>query len=150
MAVGGYLLYRQLVLQPKEKEAVQQMAQAQMQFERDSFAQALTNPAAGFPGFAELADEFSGTKAGNLSLYYAGICCLQLGQFDAAIDYLEDFSPSGDITPATKAGALGDAYSEKGDFDQALSLYNKAAGASSNTLLKAVYLKKYGMLSERQ
>ena len=148
--VGGYLLYRQVVKLPKEKEAIEQMAQAQVQFERDSFAIALTNPGQGFPGFVDIADDYGSTAAGNLALYYAGISYLQLGQFDAAIDYLNDFSPAGDVTPAMKAGALGDAYSEKGDFDKALSSYNKAVGKSNNPLISAYYLMKVGMLNERQ
>jgi tetratricopeptide (TPR) repeat protein len=150
VAVAGYLLYHNMVLVPKEKEAIEQMAQAQLQFERDSFALALTNPAPGFLGFVDLAKEFSGTKAGNLALYYAGISYLQVGQFAAAIDYLEDFSPAGDVTPAMKAGALGDAYSETNDFDKALSQYSKAASKTNNALVAAYYLKKLGMLSERQ
>lgn len=148
--VAGYLLYRQMVKLPKENEAIEQMASAQAQFERDSFALALTNPGQGYPGFVDVADQYSSTAAGNLALYYAGISYLQLGQFDAAIDYLEDFSPAGEITPAMKAGALGDAYSEKGEFDQALSSYNKAVSKSSNDLISAYYLMKVGMLNERQ
>ena len=104
--VGGYILYRQMVKVPQEKEAIQQMAQAQTQFERDSFALALTNPGQGFPGFIDVASDYSGTPSGNLALYYAGVSYLNLGQFDAAIDYLKDFSPSGDITPSMRAGAL--------------------------------------------
>ena len=70
VAVAGYLLYHNMVLVPKEKEAIEQMAQAQLQFERDSFALALTNPAPGFLGFVDLAKEFSGTKAGNLDRHH--------------------------------------------------------------------------------
>lgn len=148
--VGGYLIYRQTVKIPQEKEAIAQMAQAQMQFQQDSFALALTNPGNNFPGFVDIADQFSGTNAGNLALYYAGISYLHLGQFEAAIDYLNDFSPAGDVTPAMRAGALGDAYSETNDFDKALSQYNKAVSSSDNGLIAAYYLKKVGMLSERQ
>lgn len=146
--VGGYILYRQLVKVPQEKEAIQQMAQAQTQFERDSFALALTNPGQGYLGFIDLSTEYSGTPSGNLALYYAGVSYLNLGQFDAAIDYLEDFSPSGDITPSMRAGALGDAYSETNNLDQALSYYNKAVSSSNNELISAYYLKKVGMLNE--
>ncbi len=135
---------------PKEQEAIEQMAQAQVQFERDSFALALTNPGQGFAGFVDIADQYSGTNAGNLALYYAGVSYLHLGQFEAAIDYLSDFSPAGDVTPAMKAGVLGDAYSETNDFDRALSSYRKAVSGSSNPLITAYYLKKVGMLSERQ
>ena len=149
VVVGGYILYRQMVMVPKEQDAIEQMAQAQIQFERDSFALALTNPGQGFPGLVDIADQYSGTEAGNLALYYAGVSYLHLGQFDAAIDYLEDYSPAGDITPAMKAGVLGDAYSEQNDFGKALAQYREAA-SSSNPLIAAYYLKKVGMLSERQ
>ncbi|MEL6834475.1 MAG: tetratricopeptide repeat protein [Bacteroidota bacterium] len=148
--VAGYILYRQMVMVPKEQEAIQQMAQAQVQFERDSFALALTNPGQGYPGLVDIADDYGSTKAGNLALFYAGVSYLHLGQFEAAIDYLEDFSPAGDITPAMAAGTLGDAYSEANDFDKALSSYNKAVSNADNHLIAAYYLKKVGMLSERQ
>lgn len=150
IVVGGYLLYRQMVQEPKAKAAIEQIAKAQFQFDQDSFALALTNPGDGFPGFLDIAGDYSGTATGNLALYYAGISYLNLGQFDAAIDYLNDFSPAGDITPTMRAGALGDAHSEKNDFTQALSYYNKAVSNSNNDFLSAYYLKKVGLLNEHQ
>ncbi len=150
IVVGGYLLYRQMVQQPKAKAAIEQIAKAQFQFEQDSFALALTNPGDGFPGFLDIISDYSGTATGNLALYYAGISYLNLGQFDAAIDYLKDFSPCGDVTPSMRAGALGDAYSEKSDFAEALSYYNKAVRNTDNGLIAAYYLKKVGMLNEKQ
>lgn len=148
--VGGYLLYRQMVITPKSAAAIEQIAKAQFQFEQDSFALSLTNPGDGFPGFLDIASDYSGTATGNIALYYAGISYLNLGQFDAAIDYLKDFSPSGDVTPSMRAGALGDAYSEKNDFAEALSYYKKAVSKTNNGLIAAYYLKKVGMLNEHQ
>jgi tetratricopeptide (TPR) repeat protein len=49
-----------------------------------------------------------------------------------------------------KYGALGDAYSEKGDYGKALDLYEKAVDATKNDLIAAHYLKKVGMLNEYQ
>ena len=49
-----------------------------------------------------------------------------------------------------KNGALGDAYAEKGDLDKALSLYKKAASTNPNDALTPYYLKKVGMLQEKQ
>lgn len=144
-----FLVYRQMVSEPKEKEAMAAMAQAQLQFERDSFALALTTPAPGAMGFADIADEYSGTKAGNLALYYAGVSYLQLGNYDLAVDYLEDFSPAGDVTPAMTEGMLGDAYAEKGDLDKAMSQYRSAVSKSDHPFTAAYYLMKVGMLSER-
>ncbi len=147
LLVGGWFAYTNLYKKPKQKEALEQMAQAEWQFERDSFNLALANPGGGYPGFAEIVKKYGATDAGNAACYYAGICCLNQGQFDAAIDYLEDYSGSGKMLPAK--GALADAYAEKGNLDKALSLYKSAAGASDNETLTPYYLKKVAMLSEK-
>lgn len=150
LAVGGWWLYKSMIVAPKQKEAVAAMWHAQQQFERDSFRLALENPGGGFDGFLALADKFSGTPAGNSANYYAGICYLQTGDFDNAIAYLEKFDGEGDLLPAMKYGALGDAWSEKGDYAKALGYYEKAADATKNSLLAGYYLKKLGMLNEYQ
>jgi tetratricopeptide (TPR) repeat protein len=142
----GWWLYKMLIVEPKQKDAIAAMWQAEVQFGRDSFQLALENPGGGFDGFVALADKYSGTKAGNMSRYYAGVCYLQTGNFDNAIKYLEDFSADGDILPAMKYGMLGDSYSEKKDFSKALSMYEKATNASKVDLISAYYLKKLGML----
>lgn len=150
LLIGGYLAYQNFYVQPQQDAVVEQMAQAQFQFERDSFAVALTNPGAGFPGFLDIIDQYGGTDAGNLANYYAGVSYLNLGQFDAAVTYLNDFSASGKVMPTMKNGALGDAYAEKGDLGQALSYYQKAANAADNDALTPYYLKKAGLLQEKQ
>ena len=149
LLVGGFLIYRQFVKVPREREALEQMAQAQFQFERDSFALAMYNPGNNFLGFAEIAEEYSGTPGGNLALYYAGVSSLNLGQFEAAVDYLEDFSPDGKLGPALKFGTLGDAYSELNDLELGLRNYEKAVKGADNDLLISYFLKKVGMLNEK-
>ena len=150
LAVGGWWMYKNMVVAPKQKEAVAAMWHAQQQFDRDSFRLALENPGGGFDGFLALADKFSGTPAGNSANYYAGVCYLQLGDFDNAISYMDKFDCEGDLLPAMKYGVLGDAYSEKGDFGKALDYYEKASNATKNDLLAGHYLKKLGMLNEMQ
>lgn len=147
---GGLLIYKNFYQAPREAEAIDQMNLAQYQFERDSFAQALTSPGVGSSGFLDIIDNYGGTEAANLAHYYAGISYLNLGQFEAALDYLQDFSPNGDILPVMKFGALGDAYSELGRMDEALSSYKKAVNQSDNSVLASYYLKKLGMLHEKQ
>jgi tetratricopeptide (TPR) repeat protein len=148
IVVGGWFAYTYLYMAPKQKEAVEQMYRAQLQFERDSFALALTNPAPGFSGFLDIIDNYKGTKAANAANYYAGICYLHLGSYDAALDYLKSFSPDGEVLPIMKYGAMGDAYSELQDFSRALSNYERAVKAGDNDFLVAYYLKKIGMLHE--
>lgn len=147
-AILLWFAYKTYIVAPKQKEAVNAMWQAQLRFEQDSFKLALENPGGGYDGFLTLADKFSGTEAGNTANYYSGVCYLQMGDFDNAIKFLNDFSPEGDLLPIMKFGALGDCYSEKKEFDKAISNYEKAVGAGNNELLTAYYLKKLGMLNE--
>ena len=75
---------------------------------------------------------------------------LNLGQYDDAIEYLQSYSPSGSVLPITRFGAIGDAYSEKGDFENAISFYKKAASSKGNEFLTPYYLKKLALLAEKQ
>ena len=147
LLVGGYFIYKYIIVAPKEKAAVAAMKQAQFQFAQDSFALALENPGGGELGFLDFIDEYSGTNAGNTAKYYAGISYLNLGKYDAALDYLNSYSPKDDITPAMKLGAIGDAHAELNDLDKALSMYIKAAGTSDNEFIGAYYLRKAALLS---
>jgi tetratricopeptide (TPR) repeat protein len=126
------------------------MFQAQLQFERDSFTLALTNPGGGFSGFLDIIDNYKGTPAANIANYYAGISYLNLGQYEAALDYLKTYKASGEIGSMMKYGAMGDAYSELNDLDKALKNYKSAVSAADNEALTPYYLKKLGMLYEKQ
>lgn len=150
LLVGGYLAYKFLYIQPKEKSAVEAMYQAELQFAKDSFAAALDNPGGGFEGFAAIADSYGGTKVGNTAKFYAGVCNLNLGKYEEAIEYLEDYSPSDDITPAVKYGALGDANAELGDLEKAADFYKKAANENDNEYTAPFYLNKLGLLQFSQ
>lgn len=148
LLVGGYLAYQNFYQKPRQMEATEQMFQAQVQFERDSFALALTNPGGGYSGFLDIIDNYKGTKAANLANYYAGVSYLHLGQYTAALDYLNDFKPTGEITPIMKWGAFGDCFSELNDLDKAMKYYQKAASTGENSILTPYYLKKIGLLHE--
>jgi tetratricopeptide (TPR) repeat protein len=132
-----------------QTKAIQAMWKAEQLFERDSFATALNNPEGG-EGFLSVISKYGRTPAGNMAKYYAGVSYLHLGKFDEAIKQLEDFSPSGTVSPTMKYGALADAYSEKQAFDKALKLYKEAATSGGVEDLKALYLKRYALLSEKQ
>ena len=149
LVFGGYFAYKNFYKAPRQSNAIEQMAEAEFQFSRDSFGLALASPGGGYPGFADIVKNYSGTDASNAALYYAGISSLNMGQFDAAISYLKEFSADGELLPIMKQGALGDAWAEKGDLEKGLSLYNKAVSAGNNELVTPYYLKKVAMLSEK-
>jgi tetratricopeptide (TPR) repeat protein len=149
LAVAGWFAYQSFIVSPQQKDAEANMWKAQQYFERDSFQLALESPIGDYHGFLAIIDKYGSSKAGNSAHYYAGVSYLQLGQFDKAIEHLEDFSPKDDMLPIMKYGALGDCYSEKDDLKQALSLYDKAISAGDNEILTSYYMKKAGMLCER-
>lgn len=149
VVIGGYILYQNIYQAPREKEAATQMFQAQFQFERDSFASALTNPGGGYDGFLDIIDNYSGTNAANLAKYYAAVSYLHLGQNEDALDYIRDFKAKGDVMPIMKAGVKGDIHSELGEYDNAISAYKEAAGYS-NEFLRPYYLQKLALLQKQQ
>lgn len=150
VVIGGYFAYRIMFQQPREKEAMTAMYQAEVQFERDSFALALENPGGGNDGFLDIIDKYSGTPTANVAKYYAGVCWLQLGEYQAAIDLLKSFSPEGDVLGVMKHTALGDALSELGKMDEAEGQYKKATSTSGTDLVKAYALQKLGLFMESQ
>jgi len=147
---GGWYVYKNLIKAPQEKEASAQLYGAENQMLRDSFALALTSPGGEYPGLLDIIDDYGSTSAGNLANYYAGVCYLNLGQYAKAIEYLEDFSPAGSVTPSTTLGLLGDAHSELNEMDKALGYYKQASAKATNEVTTPYYLLKAGMLMEKQ
>jgi tetratricopeptide (TPR) repeat protein len=95
-------------------------------------------------GAIKIAEEYSGTDAGNLANYYAGIAYLNTGKYAEAVTSLEKFS-SDDIMLSTLAkGAIGDAYAQQNKSKEALDFYLKAADASKNDFTRPRYLLKAG------
>ncbi len=133
-------------LNPLEEEARTEMFRAEQYFESDSFNLAL-NGDDNYLGFVDIIDGYGLTKSANLAKYYAGISNLQLGNFEDAISYLESFKRKGELSTMA-LGAIGDAYSELGDYDEALNYYEKAVSQESNKITTPMYLMKAGLVCE--
>ena len=149
IVIGGYFAYNNFIQLPKEQKASEELFAAENLFRKDSFSLAL-NGTASSPGFLKVIDKYSGTKAGNLAKYYAGICFLQNGDFQKAIDQLSSFSSKGAGQIEAKAeGLLGDAYAELKKNDEAIKHY-KNAGTSfqEDQAISSEYLFRGALLSE--
>jgi TolA-binding protein len=147
VAVAGYFGLKKFYFEPREQEAQVEIFKAQQMFDVDSFNIALKGNGT-FKGFADIASEYSGTKAGNLAHYYAGICMLRTGDFAGAVDMLEGFSSDNALIGPLAAGLLGDAYVESGDVEKGAKQYLKAARMSKNKLTAPVFFKKAGIAFE--
>jgi len=146
--VGGWYAYKKYVSGPKEEQANLAIYPAEAYFRADSFKLAL-NGDGPHKGVLYVLNNFSGTKAGNLAKYYAGVSYLKTGDFKNAAKYLEDFSTSAKQIQMMAYGALGDAYSELGKNDDAVTNYKKASETfESDELNASEYLFRAGLLSE--
>ena len=83
--VGGFLGYKHFISEPNELKASEAIFKGEQYFGADNFEVALKGDSLGYAGFVKLADEFSGTDAGNLANAYAGLCYAQLGKYEDAI-----------------------------------------------------------------
>jgi len=99
-------------------------------------------------GFKDLADNYSATKTGRVSNYYAGICLLRTGKFEEAIEYLEKYNGKDEMIAPVAIGAIGDANMELNKVDEAVNFYLKAAEQSTNSFTTPLYLKKAGFAYE--
>ncbi len=145
--VLGFFGFRKYYLQPKEKEAQEQIFPAQHYFQVDSLDKALYGDGNNL-GFVDIAKNYSITKAGNLANYYAGICFLKKGNFVDAIKYLKKFSSDDEIIGPMAKGAIGDAYLEKGNKAQAIIYYMEAANLTDNEFTSPMFLLKAGEVNE--
>ncbi|WPR72963.1 hypothetical protein SLW70_07540 [Flavobacterium sp. NG2] len=147
----GYLVFQKFISEPKQNEAADEMFVAQQNFEKatngiasDSLYKLSLNGSEGKFGFIKIADEYSGTDAGNLANYYAGIAFLNTGKYTEAIDYLSKFKSDDMILSALAKGAIGDAHSQKNEQEDALSFYVKAAETNKNDFTTPRFLLKAG------
>ncbi|RYD81680.1 MAG: hypothetical protein EOP53_05775 [Sphingobacteriales bacterium] len=144
----GITAFKYLYLEPQEEEGRSAIFAAQRYFEADSFNLALNGDGTNI-GFADAASDFGMTKTGNLANYYAGIAMLQKGQYQEAIDYLKDFDTDSKILKPMALGAIGDAYSQLKDYENAASYYIEAAKDNDNEFTSPRFYKKAGMVYEQ-
>lgn len=156
LIIAGCLAYKTFVAEPRENKASTAMAKAQEMFAERDFQKALNGDKTN-EGFLSVIENYGGTDAANLAKGYAGLCYAQMGKWQEAVKYLEDFSPKSDaiISPAI-VGALGNAYANTGKVDEAISTLKEAASMadsrseSVNNTTSPTYLLQAARLLESQ
>jgi tetratricopeptide (TPR) repeat protein len=133
---------------PRQNKAKEQIFTAEQYFEKDSFNLAL-NGDGNYPGVLDIIDNYSRTPAGNLANYYAGISYLHLGKYKEAISYLEDFKSDDLLLKPVATGAIGDAYAELGNKEQAVKFYAEAAEMKANNFTTPIYMLKEARMYEQ-
>ena len=141
----GILAYNKFVFQPKCVEAMQQTYPAEMSFQNGEYELALNGDGNNM-GFADIISEY-GSKSGKAVYLYAGICELQLGNYESALGYLKKYKGKEPILAARSLACQGDAYVGLGDYAAAVRSYKAAADLADN-VFAAAYLLKEGSAHE--
>lgn len=128
LAVLAYVFLIKPALLNRERNAAADNFKAEYWFGQGDYELALNgSDSLDFIGFAELATTNKGTKACNLAKYYAGICCLNLGKYDEALDYFNSYKGKDEFTKPLNEMLKGDAEWELKNESAALKHYEKAA-----------------------
>ena len=115
--------------------------------EKDSLFNMALNGGEGKFGMLDIVDEYSGTPAANLANYYAGMSYLNLKDYPNAIKYLSEFKSDDLMLNPIAKGAIGDAFVQINQPNDALEYYEKAVSASTNDFTTPLYLSKAGKLA---
>lgn len=143
LAIPGYIYYHQ----QQQEAANQALGQILPTYEQSNYQQALdgTESAA---GLLAIADDYSRTDAGNLAAFYAADALYQLGEYDRALTYYERFDKGEDFFGASAFAAQAAIYENRGEFQQAGELYERAAEQYENKLTTPRYLLSAGQAYE--
>lgn len=126
------LVYYFFFYAPKKKEAAQRLAVAVDLINKNDYNTALNGDGGNVMGLEQIISEF-GKKNDPVIYYYAAVAALNLGQNEEnaenALNYLSNFKTKDAVLEARAEGLKGDAYAFKGDRENAIACYEKAAAS---------------------
>ena len=142
----GIFAFQKWYYQPKAREAQQQLYPAEMAFKAESWETALNGDGNNL-GIAQVIEDY-GKATPAAAWFEAGICELQLGNYESSIEYLKNYKGKDAILKARSISCMGDAYVGLEDYAKALDCFVKAAGVIDN-IYAAAYLLKAGVTAEQ-
>jgi len=158
VAVGvlAFLGYQNYVIEPKTKEAISELNQAQFYFElavnsedSDSLYKRALNGGEGKYGFLDIIENYKGTTAAKLATYSAGMSYLNIKDYQNAITYLDQFNSEDVLLGALAKGAIGDAFEQMGQPEKALDYYIAASNINNNVYSTPKFLYKAAMIGSK-
>ncbi|MES2431317.1 MAG: tetratricopeptide repeat protein [Bacteroidota bacterium] len=156
LVIGGWIAYKNFIVEPKEKKAADAIFPAEHLFDKmattgfnkDSINLVL-NGGNGLTGVLKIASTYDGTDAANRAHYIAGACFLHSGDFANAAKHLKDFSTKATQIQTMAYSMLGDANAELKKNEEALDYYKKAAALNAkDEFMSSEFLFKAGLFAE--
>ena len=140
--------YQSFIVRPAETAAEEGAWRAENYFQMDSLDLAARGD--GYdPGLEEILNNHDGTKAAARAAYELGVVYRDEGRFEEAIDAFSSADIDDDIIGALAEGSIGDCLVELGNYNEAVSHFEKAASIGASGLgedvLAPMYLFKAGI-----
>jgi len=139
VVIAGYFGYNWYTA-TQDAEGEKKLYKAVYAFEADSLSAAAKE-------LGKVSDDFGGNTQ-NLADLYLGSTLLKQGKYDQAIEKLKNFSSSDLLVQARAYSLIGDAYSEKKSFSEAIEYYQKASDYKANKFFSPSYLLKLAIAYE--
>ena len=149
LLVLSFISYDRYIKQPREKEAISELSQAQFFFDlaiannnSDSLFNLAINGGEGKYGFLDITKEYKNTKAANIANYSIGMSYLNLKDYEKAILFLEKFDSDDVFLKSISLGSIGDCFSELNQPNEAFEYYQKAFNYGENSYTSPKFLFK--------
>lgn len=156
LLVLSYISYDRYIKQPREKEAISELSQAQYFFDlaiannnSDSLFNLAINGGEGKYGFLEITKEYKNTNAANIANYSLGMSYLNLKDYEKAILFLEKFNSDDVFLKSISLGSIGDCFSELNQPNEAFEYYQKAFNYGENSYTSPKFLFKAALLGSQ-
>jgi len=126
----GYVVYSG----QQEQEASVLLGMAEQELMMGNYETALYGNDEEFTlGFVQIANNYSGTDSGNLAHYYAAVSEFELGNYQDALDYIQDFTPPQGILGVAAISLHANIQLELENFTAAAEQYERAAEWDENS-----------------
>ncbi|MEO9886607.1 MAG: hypothetical protein ABJR05_03170 [Balneola sp.] len=127
--VIGYRFYAE----GQEEQAQNLLASAEQSYSASDYQTALNGDEYTLSyGFVQIADEFSGTNAGNLAAYYASVSHFKLDNYQEALAYIQEFKHPKGIMGVGSVSFNATLLKLNGSLEKAAQKYEQAANWDKN------------------
>ncbi|MDZ7719115.1 MAG: tetratricopeptide repeat protein [Balneolaceae bacterium] len=118
----------------QEVEATNLLGIAEQELLQGNFQEALYGNEEEFTlGFVQIAENYSGTDAGNLAHYYAAISEFELGNYEESLTYIQEYDLPEGILGVAPISMHANILVELERFDEAAVQFEKAATWDENS-----------------
>jgi tetratricopeptide (TPR) repeat protein len=151
LIILGLFFYNQFIYKPADLKSQEALWHGEYSLlNEQNWSAAILGDSIGNSGLKSVVESYSGYSGGNIAQYELGIAYLNNGQYQEAINALEQVSFEDEMISSITFGAMGDAYIELGKFTSAAENYEKAYKNSKNDLTAPIYMLKAAYAKETE